>query len=126
MIMEIIIGAIAVAFVVLVVFLSRTLAALFKTLKRVDRVLADAHKMLESVSEESAHLLHNSNRLVLDIKKKSEGLDIFFHPLYEMKKEAHSPVDKNGYEKASRIIDYVADGVRLFSKIREDVKKHGK
>lgn len=124
MIMEIIVGAIALAFIVLVIFLIRNLVALSKTMKKVDRLLGDVHRTLEGVSEEGTHLLHNTNKLVLDIKRKSEGVDLLFHPLYEMKKESPSG-KKNSYEKASTIIDYVADGVRLYSKIREDFRKHG-
>lgn len=121
MVMEITIGVIALAFIVLVVFLVRSLTGISKTLKKVDRLLGDLHKTLENVTEESTHLLHNTNKLVLDVKRKSEGLDVLFHPLYEMKKEP-APEKKNTYEKASRIIDHVADGLRLFSKIREDFK----
>ena len=71
MIMQIIVGAIALAFIVLVVFLIRTLVSLRKTLKKVDRVLQDAHKSLEPVSE----LIHNASKLTADIRKKSEGFD---------------------------------------------------
>ena len=51
MIMEIIVGVIALAFVVLVIFLILTLQTTRKTLKRTDRVLVDVQKNLEELSE---------------------------------------------------------------------------
>ncbi|MBI2743531.1 MAG: DUF948 domain-containing protein [Chlamydiales bacterium] len=124
MIMEIIVGAIALTFALLVVFLILTLQDTRKTLKKTDRILTDLHKTLEAISEPSAELIHNVNKLTLDIKKKSEGLDVVFRPLYAMKKEAAE--GKNSYEKISEIVGCIADGIRLFSRVKDEIKDYVK
>src|ERR1700722_13967076 len=118
--MEIIVGAIALAFVVLVVFLILTLQDTRKTLKKTDRILTDIHKTLDAISEPSVHLIQSVNKLTLDMKKKSEGLDVFFHPLYAMKGE---PSHKKGSDKLSEIIECVADAIRLFQKVKNEITR---
>lgn len=121
MIIEIIVGVIALAFVVLVVFLILALQDTRKTLKKVDRTLSDVHKTLEVVSDEGKHLMHNANKLTLGLNKKSEALDVLFNPLLSLKKAD----DGNG-ESIAVIMEYVAVGIRLFSKIREEIKHYVK
>ncbi len=120
MIMEIIVGAIALAFVVLVVFLILTLQDTRKTLKKTDRILTDIHKTLEGIAEPSAHLIHSIDKLTLDIKKKAEGLDVLFHPLYAMKEGSGH---KKGSDKLSEIVECVADGIRLFQKVKKEITR---
>lgn len=120
MIMEFIVGGICVAFIVLVVFLIITLQKVRKLMKKADRVLTEAHITMHTLSEPSLTLVENANDLIVDIKEKSEGLDVLFRPLYTMKKEkSHT---KNSYEKISEIMECVAEGVRLFSKIKNEIK----
>jgi uncharacterized protein YoxC len=118
--MEVIVGVIALAFVVLVVFLILTLQSTRQTMKKADRVLTDLHKTLTAVSDEGVALIHNANKLTLDIKKKSEALDCLFKPFYAVKKERGE--EKSGVEKISEIIQCVAEGIRLFSKIKSEMK----
>ncbi len=120
MAMEIIVGAIAGAFIVLVVFAIIALQNVSKTLKRADRTLMEAQKALEAFSGPGQDLLQNTNKLVVDVRKKSEALDVLFRPLYGVKRERHEP--KNRYEKVSEVMEFVAEGVRLFSVIKEDIK----
>ncbi len=121
MVMEIIIGVIALTFVVLVVFLIMTLQSTRKTLKRTDRVLMEVHKNLEAISEVSVELLQNVNKLTLDIKKKSESLDVFFRPLHHMKKE-----DKDISDVISDIAESTAGIIRLFNHLKEGIKRYVK
>lgn len=120
MIMEIIVGVIGAAFVVLVVFLLLSLKKLNQTLKKADHILADVRHLLNDATDPAIDLLENTNALVLDIQKKSEGLDLLFRPLYSIKKAKSDP--KNGTEKVSELMEYVAEGVRLFGKIKNEMK----
>lgn len=115
--MEIIAGVVAIAFVLLVVFLIITLQKLRKVIKKTDRVLSEVHRVLRDFSEPGVELIDNTNKLILDVKKKSEGLDVIFRPLYTYKKEGHK-----GYEKICDLLGCVAEGVRLFSKIKNEMK----
>lgn len=117
MIMDIIVGVIGVAFILLVIFFIMTLLRLRRLMKTGDRVLKKVDHLLHALSEPSVELINNSNKLVMDIKKKSEGLDVIFRPLYGLKKHGHK-----GYEKISELLEFVAEGVQLFSKIKKEMK----
>lgn len=120
MAMEIIVAAIAGAFIVLVIFAVIALQNVSKTLKRADRTLAEAHKAIEALSKPGEELLHNTNKLIVDLKKKSEAIDVFFRPLYGVKRERHEA--KNRFEKVSEVMEFVAEGVRLFSIVKDEFK----
>lgn len=117
MIMEIIVGSIALLFAILVGFLIFALQDARKMIKKTDRILGEMHKTLETVSEAGLNLMHNVNKLTLDIHKKSEALDVLFHPLH---------AKNSKFEKILEIASYVADGVRVFNKIKEEVKEYVK
>jgi uncharacterized protein YoxC len=121
MILELIVGTIALACVILVVFLICIFQDVRRVLKKTDRVLSDLHKTLDAVSEPSAHLIHRLSDLTLDIKKKSEGLNILFHPLYVMSKERAE--EKKGHNKLSEIMEFIGEAIRLFGKIKNEIKK---
>lgn len=123
MTMEIIMGVIALAFVILVVFAILALQASRKTKKKVDRVLMELQKTLEIVSDDGLELIHNTNKLTLDLKKKSEALDVLFRPFYSKKEKSH---EREGSENVSEMIDCVVDGVRLFKKIKERIENYVK
>jgi uncharacterized protein YoxC len=95
MVIEICVAVIAVAFVALVVFLIMTLCNLIKTLKNV-------------------------NELTTDIKKKSESLNFLFRPLFKMNKERKEENKNDNYEKASIMMNYMAEGILLFKKLKGD------
>ena len=118
MIIEIGVGIIALAFVVLVIFLMISLKRLRKVMKRTERLLSEAQNLLHGLSEPSAELIQNSNKLILDVKKKSEGLDLLFRPLYALKKgtEGHPTW------KYADIAGFVLEGIRLFNKIKHEIK----
>jgi uncharacterized protein YoxC len=120
MIIEIIVGAIGASFVVLVIFLIMTLYRLRKVMKKTDRVLTEAHHLLHTLSEPSVELIHNTNKLVVDVKKKSEGLDVIFRPLYDLKKERSE--GSKGFEKICDLLECAIEGARLFIKIKNERK----
>jgi hypothetical protein len=120
MIMEIIVGIIGIAFIVLVVFCVIALQRFRKVIKKTDYVLKEVHYLLHSITEPSVELIENTNKLVLDVKKKSEGLDVLFGPLYCLKKERSG--GHKGCEKICDLLGYVAEGIQLFNKIKNEMK----
>lgn len=110
MTMELIVGIIGGAFVMLVIFCISTLLRARKTLKNLDRVLRDVHHALNALTNPTLETLHHLDKLTMDITKKSESLDFLFHPLQ---------APKGG--KFSHIMEYVVEGVRLFNKVRNEI-----
>jgi uncharacterized protein YoxC len=93
MIIDISVGVISLAFVVLVVYL-------VLTLRKVDR------------------LLKTTNALALDIKSKSETLDIFFRPLARLGKKKGDTKHRK-HDEIIDIVDFVTEGVVLFNKLKK-------
>ena len=69
------VALIAVAFFILVIYLSKTLRSVEKTLDHVSHTLAGLEKQLEGVTSETTELLHKTNALASDIQEKSENLN---------------------------------------------------
>ncbi|MBM4762597.1 DUF948 domain-containing protein [Bacillus sp. B15-48] len=65
----------ALAFLILVIFLSKTLKSLQITLDSVARTLSGLEKQLDGVTRETTELLHKTNHLAEDIQRKSENLN---------------------------------------------------
>lgn len=120
MIFEIIAGVAALAFVILVIFLLLTLRDTRRTLKKTDRILNDVHKVLDAVSEPAEHLVQSLNKLTLDLKKKSDGLDVLFRPLYGMRKEGHEGKEES---TVADVMECVGGAIRLFQKIKKEVTR---
>jgi uncharacterized protein YoxC len=68
------VALIAVAFVVLVIYLAKTLKALQGTLTSVSTTLVGLEKQLDGVTKETTELLQKTNALADDIQDKSERL----------------------------------------------------
>nr|WP_263325397.1 DUF948 domain-containing protein [Neobacillus sp. Marseille-Q6967] len=66
---------ISVAFLVLVIYLSKTLKTLQETLKGVTKTLDGLEKQLDGVTSETTLLLQKTNALAEDIQVKSESLN---------------------------------------------------
>ncbi|MBX9923845.1 MAG: DUF948 domain-containing protein [Rhabdochlamydiaceae bacterium] len=120
MVIDVVVGVIGSAFVVLVVFLVIALQRLLKVIKKSDVLLSELHDVLNDFSSPSLELVENTNALIVDIQKKSEGLDCLFRPLYAIKKEKFE--QSNGAEKISGLIECLAEGVRFFGKIKNEMK----
>lgn len=66
---------IAIAFLVLVIYLCKTLKSLHITLDRVSSTLSGLEKQMDGVTSETTKLLHKTNALASDIQHKSESLN---------------------------------------------------
>lgn len=66
---------VAVAFLILVIYLAKTLTSLQKTLNSVAHTLGDLEGQLKGITTETTELLHKTNELADDIKQKSENLN---------------------------------------------------
>ena len=69
------VALIAVAFLVLVIFLSKTLKTLQETLASVSDTLKGVEQQLDGVTRETTLLLQKTNTLADDIGQKSESLN---------------------------------------------------
>ncbi|KUP06706.1 general stress protein [Bacillus coahuilensis m2-6] len=65
----------AIAFLILVIFLAKTLTSLQETLKSVSTTLTGLEGQLQGITKESTELLHKTNGLAEDIQKKSDDLN---------------------------------------------------
>lgn len=65
----------AIAFLILVIYLAKTLKSLQGTLDSVAHTLTGLEKQLDGVTRETTELLHKTNDLAEDIQQKSENLN---------------------------------------------------
>jgi uncharacterized protein YoxC len=72
------VAVIAIAFAVLVYFLSQTLSAAQKTMEDVASTLEDVQEQMKGLTEETTELLHRTNGLAVDLQKKSNSLNSVF------------------------------------------------
>jgi len=121
MVMEIIVGVIALTLAILSVFCILSLHDTRKTLKKTDRLLLDLDKSLQHLTEKGLELMDNANKLTLDIQKKSEALNVLFRHLHLMK-----PRPEESLQKIGQIIDFVSGGVNLFIKLKDEIKHYAK
>jgi uncharacterized protein YoxC len=75
MILYLSVALIAIAFFVLVIFLSTTLKSFQVTLTSVSKTLSGLEKQLDGVTAETTILLQKTNALADDIKQKSDSLN---------------------------------------------------
>jgi uncharacterized protein YoxC len=69
------VALIAIAFLILVIYLSKTLKSLQGTLDNVAKTLSGLERQLDGVTNETTILLHKTNELASDIQQKSENLN---------------------------------------------------
>lgn len=65
----------AIAFLILVIYLSKTLKSLQVTLDSVSHTLIDVEKQMKGLTTESTLLLNKTNALAEDLQQKSENLN---------------------------------------------------
>jgi uncharacterized protein YoxC len=75
MILYLSVALIAIAFLVLVIYISKTLTYLQETMTNVSKTLSGLEKQLEGVTSETTTLLQKTNALADDIQQKSESLN---------------------------------------------------
>jgi uncharacterized protein YoxC len=69
------VALIAIAFLVLVIYLAKTLNSLQETLSSVSKTLTGLEKQLDGVTLETTELLQKTNALADDIQEKSKNLN---------------------------------------------------
>ncbi|MCO7124881.1 DUF948 domain-containing protein [Sporolactobacillus shoreicorticis] len=72
------VAVIAIAFAVLVYFLSQTLRAAQKTMEDVASTLEDVQVQVKGLNDETTELLHRTNLLAVDLQRKSKSLNSVF------------------------------------------------
>ena len=87
-------------------------------MKKTERVLSEAQHLLHGLSEPSVELIHNSNKLVVDIKKNQKDSMCYF--VHFILKKGH---DGHHLEKVGDIAAFVVEGIQLFNKIRDEMKR---
>lgn len=84
------VAVVAIAFLILVIFLARTLTSLQKTLNGVAHTLNNLEGQLQGITTETTDLLHKTNELADDLKQKSEGLNTAVTAIKEVGTSIHS------------------------------------
>ena len=69
------VALVAIAFLVLVIYVAKTLKSLQETLGSVSKTLAGLERQLDGVTQETTELLHKTNALADDIQEKSKSLN---------------------------------------------------
>lgn len=119
MIIEISVAVISLAFLLLVIFLVKTLLTTNATLKQTKTAISHMQKEVVDLSHESQKLLRTVNSLTSDIKEKTDSLDFIFRPLSQMshphreKKTHHDPA-----EKVEDIVEWIVSGISLYKKLK--------
>lgn len=72
------VAVLAVAFAVLVYYVSRTLKSAEKTLNHVASTMEGLEKQLNGITSETAELLHKTNHLADEIGQKTKSFNPFF------------------------------------------------
>jgi uncharacterized protein YoxC len=106
MIIDICVGGISIAFIILVVYLVITLIKVIEILKQMKRTTTHVDQLLKT-----------ANDLTLDFKKKSEILNIFFQPLTRLSKKNINR-KRHNYEKIAEIIQFATEGLALLKTLK--------
>jgi uncharacterized protein YoxC len=128
---------IAIAFLVLVIFVSKTLKTFQTTLMSVTATIDSLEKQLKDVTTETTQLIHHTNDLTMDLQKKVEGLNSVVHALKEtgatvqkfnqsmnkVQSRVTTQVEKN-QEKVSQVIQWGSTFIEIWDKWKEKKKKH--
>lgn len=101
----------AIAFLILVIYLARTLNSLQGTLKNVSKTLENVEQHLEGVSRETTELLHKTNTLADDIQNKSERLNT----VVDAVKDVGSSI-----QKFNQSIQRITDSVNKQTEMNQD------
>ena len=127
MIIEISVAFIAAAFVVLVIFAIIGIVKSGKTLKETNSLLRSTKKDLDELSEEGLSLIKHADDLAVDLKRKLHALDFLIQPLSHTEKEITAKSKKLKNEDLfADILESLAAGVVLFSKIKDGIRDYGK
>lgn len=114
------VAVIAVAFAVLVYFLSQTLRSAQKTMDDVASTLEDVQNQMKGLNEETTELLHRTNLLATDVQKKSANLNSVFDAIHGFGESLNnintsvqkvtSSIESSGEENAGKVAQAVQWG----------------
>jgi len=126
----------AIAFFVLVIFLSKTLMSLQKTLDSVASTLTKLEKQVEGITRETTDLLHKTNLLADDIQEKTKKLNTVVDAVQEVGhsiQQFNSSVQKvsatlsnkvdEGENKLSQAVQWGKAVMEIIDRIKEYKKK---
>jgi uncharacterized protein YoxC len=143
MIIEVSVAVVAVAFIVLVIYLILMLNALRVTLGQVDQTVVEVRKQLDEIGGQAQKAVEHANQVSFDLKRKMESLNSIFnsfsnigeileHKTFALKKEAlvssHkenklSDIDEQELRvreeiNVTDILELVGIGIRLWQKLK--------
>jgi uncharacterized protein YoxC len=123
----------AIAFLILVLNLSKTLKSVDNTLDTLSRTVDRLEGQLKDVTAETAELLHKTNALAEDIQHKTEQLNTVVYAVKDVGSSVHnlnhslkkvtttvaSQVEKNQY-KISQAVQWGSVVKQMMDKFKED------
>ncbi|MCE4147585.1 DUF948 domain-containing protein [Bacillus velezensis] len=130
------VALIAVAFLILVIYLSKTLKSVQMTLTNVASTLDGLEGQMKGITAETTELLHKTNRLAEDIQEKSEKLNTVVHAVQEVGtsvqqfntsiKQAAGSVTasvRENQDKISQVVTWSQAAMEIWDKWKQK-KKH--
>jgi len=119
------VALIAVAFLVLVISLTKTLKSMKITLDRVSKTMEDLEGQMQGITTESTLLLHKTNELAEDIQRKSEKLNSVVYAVQDIGstiKEFNGSIRKVSSSLSTQVVnnqDKIAQVLQWGSVIKE-------
>ncbi|QGQ96338.1 DUF948 domain-containing protein [Paenibacillus psychroresistens] len=90
MIIKASVAIIAIAFVVLVVYLIRILIKGMGSLEETNKTLSEVRNAIHGLTQESKQLIHTANQITTDVKGKIKTVEPIFESAHEVGEALHS------------------------------------
>jgi len=119
------VALIAVAFLILVISLTKTLKSMKITLDRVSKTMEDLEGQLQGITSETTLLLHKTNELAEDIQYKSEKLNTVVYAVQDIGttiKEFNGSIRKVSSSLSTQVVqnqDKIAQVLQWSSVLKE-------
>ncbi|QFT90229.1 hypothetical protein FIU87_16315 [Bacillus sp. THAF10] len=128
---------VAIAFLILVIFVSKTLRSVQGTLDQVAGTLGSIEKQMQGITSETEQILHKTNVLMDDIQDKSQQLNTvvtavkdvgtsiqgFNHSVTRLSNNVSQQLDQN-QDKVSQVVQWSNVAMELVDKWNERKKKN--
>jgi uncharacterized protein YoxC len=136
MIFEICAIAVAIGFIVLIIYLVQTLLVFQKTLKQINRITANVETTLDPISSETIKILQNSNDLAESVQHKLDAFSPLLKSISDLgctiqrmtsvsNESPHSGMplqekkEKLKKEKLDGLIELLALGILLWQQVKK-------
>jgi uncharacterized protein YoxC len=106
MVYQVSVAAIAIAFVVLVVYLIKTLKSLTGLLENTSQTLTRVEKQVGTVTSDSTELIHHAKEIVVDVQDKIKKLDSAFSS-FKQSGEAAKEVTSSVRQVSSAVAQFI-------------------